>query len=194
MSKPETSGIEGWIQDKSGEVIMGIVTAIPSSSLLQVPNAREVSLQLIQRAAASAATLSGALALPAGPLGVITILPDILNIWRLQSQLVADIAALHGKVADLRREEMAWCLFRHASTLLARDFVVRAGQRALLTQFGNKAFSKVIRKVGERVTHKLSSRLVLRLIPLLGMAVSAGYAYYDTREVGLTALELFGQV
>jgi hypothetical protein len=37
------------------------------------------------------------MALPPGPLGLATVIPDLLAIWKLQQQLVADIAAVFGK-------------------------------------------------------------------------------------------------
>lgn len=190
---PESCGICGWVEEKSGEILMGLVTSIPTSVLTPAENPYRVSEELIEKAATAAAIQSGALAFPGGPFGLVTIIPDLMNIWRIQSQLVADIAAVHGKVAYLGRQEMAWCLFRHAATQIARDFIVRAGQRALVAQLSHKALSAVLRKVGTRSVERLSGRFLLRLIPLLGMAVSAGYAWWDTRDVGRAAVELFGK-
>jgi hypothetical protein len=48
-----------------------------------------------------------------GQLGLLTVLPDLVAMWRIQSQLVSDIAAVYGKTANLGREHMLWCLFKH---------------------------------------------------------------------------------
>lgn len=191
-SYKETPGLRGWIEEKTGEALLGIVTTIPPSVFPVSETPRKDSLELIQKACSAAAVQSGLLALPAGPLGIITILPDLMNIWRIQSQLIADIAALHGKNAYLGRQEMAWCLFRHAATQIARDFIVRAGQRALISQLSQKALTTVLRKVSVRSAERLSGRLLLRFIPLVGMGVAASYAWWDTRQVGRAAIELFG--
>lgn len=37
-----------------------------------------------------------------GPLGLLTILPDMYAIWRVQAQLVADIAAVYGKTGNAK--------------------------------------------------------------------------------------------
>lgn len=187
----ESAGVKGWIEEMTGEAVISLVTTIPISTYTLVPQPRKASQELIQKAAASAAAQSGMLALPGGPLALITILPDLMNIWRIQSQLVADIAALHGKDAYLGHQEMAWCLFRHAATQITRDFIVRTGQRAILSQLGHRALSAVLRKIGIRSLEHLSGRVLLRIIPLVGMGISAGYAWWDTREVGKAAIELF---
>ena len=79
---------------------------------------------LARHAAVKAAAISGSLALPPGPLGLVTVLPDLVTIWKVQ-QLVADIAAVHGKPAALRQELMVYCLFKHGAAHLARELVVR---------------------------------------------------------------------
>src|SRR5262245_57006460 len=54
------------------------------------PEAR--AREIARHASRKAALLAGGLALPPGPLGYITILPDLVGIWKIQAQMVADIA------------------------------------------------------------------------------------------------------
>src|SRR5437868_3560089 len=83
-------------------------------------------------AAIKAAAFSGALAMPPGPLGLLTIIPDLLGIWRIQAQLAADIAAVYGKTGFMTRESMLYCMFRHGAAHAVRDVVIRSGQRLLI--------------------------------------------------------------
>ena len=62
---------------------------------------------------------AGTLALPPGPLGWLTILPEMLAVWKIQSQMVADIAALYGQKSTLTEEQMVYCLFRHSAAQVA---------------------------------------------------------------------------
>ncbi len=78
-------------------------------------------------AAAKAALISGGLAIPPGPFGLLTVIPDLIAIWKLQAQMVADIAGCFGKASLLTREQMVYCLFRHAAAQLVRDLVTRVG-------------------------------------------------------------------
>src|SRR5579864_735695 len=90
-------------------------------------------------AARRAALLSGSLALPPGPLGMATVLPDLYMIWKIQRQMVADLFALHGRSAELTRTHMLYCLFRHAASHVVRDVAVRAGQRLVIQQMSTGA-------------------------------------------------------
>ncbi len=80
-----------------------------------------------RRRRAVRAVLSGSLALPPGPFGMLTVLPDLYLIWKTQRQMVADIFALYGRTAELTRMHMLYCLFRHAASQVLRDVAVRTG-------------------------------------------------------------------
>lgn len=51
--------------------------------------------------AARAALSAGGLALPPGPLGWLTILPELRTVWKQQARMVADIAGAYGRTGDL---------------------------------------------------------------------------------------------
>ncbi|MEY8876195.1 MAG: hypothetical protein AB9M60_06785, partial [Leptothrix sp. (in: b-proteobacteria)] len=114
-----------------------------------------------------AAAISGALALPPGPLGLTTVLPDLLAIWRLQQGMVADIAAVYGKSASLRREAMVYCLFKHGGAALVRDLVSRVGERFVIQQTTIVFIQQVLQKVGVQVTQKMIGKTVSRWVPLI---------------------------
>jgi len=58
-------------------------------------------------------------------------LPDLYAIWRVQAQLVSDIAAVYSKTVFLTKETMLFSLFRHAAAQAVRDLIVRTGERVL---------------------------------------------------------------
>jgi hypothetical protein len=138
-----------------------------------------------------AATLSGTLALPPGPLGMATILPDLLAIWHLQRAIVADIAAAHGKTDYLGKETMIYCLFKHGGAALMRDVVTRTGERFLVRRAALRAVQQLLQKIGVRVTQRVIGKMITRWIPLLGAFGVGAYAYYDTTQVAANAIELF---
>ncbi len=142
-------------------------------------------------AAVRAAALSGGLSLPPGPLGLFTLAPDLLMIWRLQRQLVADIAAIYGRTAYFTRESLLYCLFRHGAAHATRDLVVRAGERLLIRAASHQAIHAALARVGIHVTERLAARTASRWVPLIGAVGVGAYAWYDTREVARTAQTLF---
>ena len=134
---------------------------------------------------------AGTLALPPGPLGWLTILPELIAVWKIQARMVADIAGIYGQSASLNREQMIYCLFRHTAAQALRDVVVRVGERYLVRHASLRVMQAVARQVGISVTQRSLSKLMGRWVPVVGAMGVAGYAYYDTGKVAETAIELF---
>src|SRR5690606_20301508 len=144
-----------------------------------------------REAARKAALAAGGLALPPGPLGWLTVLPELVTVWRLQSQLVADIAGLYGQHAQLGREQMIYCLFKHTAAQAVRDLAVRAGERYLVRAVSGAVLQSVAKGIGLRLSRQVLNKSVTRWLPLVGAVGVGVYAYADTRQVARTAIDLF---
>ena len=112
--------------------LIELVGNIPLSGEHAAATPRTRARALVRKSALKSAAISGSLALPPGPLGLMTILPDLFAIWRIQARLVADIAAVYGKTGFLTTETILFCLFKHAAAQAVRDLIVRAGERVLI--------------------------------------------------------------
>jgi hypothetical protein len=171
--------------------IMNVLSHIPATrephGTSPVTRARAIA----KTAARKTATVSGSLSLPPGPAGWLTIVPDLTMVWRIQSQMVADIAGAFGKEAFLAQEQMLYCLFRHAAAHSVRGMVVRAGERILIKRGPALALETAVRKIGVPVARRIAGRGISRWLPVVGAAGVAGYAYYDTMRVADTTIELF---
>jgi hypothetical protein len=178
------------IVDSVVAAIEDIVGAVPPSRERAVKDPSAAAHRLARKAAARAAALSGTLALPPGVLGMLTVLPDLVAIWRIQSQMVADIAGLYAREVELTRTHMMYCLFRHAATQLARDVVVRAGERVVIRQLSGAALRNAMTTVGLSMTQRVVGTGASRWVPLIGAAAVAGYAYFDTIQVAKTAIRM----
>jgi EcsC protein family len=172
------------------DALENVVSGVPASRQRAVASPAAAARSLARKAAGRAAGLSGALALPPGLLGMLTVLPDLLAIWRIQAQMVSDIAGLYGKDLQLTRSHMVYCLFRHAATQFTRDVVVRTGQRLVVRQLSGGALKSVLTSVGMSVSQRVAGTTASRWVPVLGAAAVAGYAYYDTLQVAKTAVRL----
>ena len=185
--KAEETGVS-----RVAEAILSVIGNIPESSLKKSKYPARDSKKLVKGASVKSSLTAGTLALPPGPLGWLTILPELLAVWRIQAQLVADIAALHGKTAALTEQHMVFCLFRHAAAQLMRDLVVRVGERVLVKRASLRVIQKIVEKIGYKILQRSIGKGIARWLPLLGAAGVAGYAYYDTNQVGKTAIDFFG--
>lgn len=176
---------------KIGDAILRLVLQVPGSDETKVAQP-EVRARAIGRSAARQASLmAGSLALPPGFLGWLTILPELLAVWKLQAQMVSDIAAVYGKTAQLGREQMLYCLFKHVSAQLFRDVVVQVGERFVVQRASLAFVQYTARTLGVKVTQNVVGKGVSRLLPLLGALGVGAYAYFDTTQVAKTAIALF---
>lgn len=173
--------------------IVELVMRIPASDAPHADNPHAQAHRLARQAARRASLLAGSLALPPGVLGWLTILPELIGVWRLQAQLVSDIAGVYGKTATLNREQMLYCLFRHVSAQVFRDVVVRAGERVLIRSASLGALQALAQRLGIKLAHGTLGRGASRLVPLAGAVGVGAYAYYDTLQVAKTASELFAR-
>lgn len=179
------------LKEKAVNIIFDLITDIPDS-LHNATNNPEAKVKLLtQQAAFKAAAVSATLSIPAGFTGILTAIPDIAAIWRIQAQLVADVAATYGKLALLSREAMVWCLFRHSAASLLRDLAVRTGSRIVVQKLSSTALKKLVEKIGLKISSSFVSKTILRAIPAIGAIGNGAYAYYDTTEVGKTAAAYF---
>src|ERR687892_1869194 len=189
------SGIahEGELLDRLFGILFRAINEIPASSEKQTSDALFRSRELIANASVKAAAISGALALPPGPLGWLTILPDLAAIWRLQAQMVADIGTVFGKMGKLTEESMIYCLFRHAAAQAVRDLVTRMGARVIVQRVSLRVAENVLQRIGITLVQRVARRGLWRLLPAIGALAVAGSAYYDTEQVGHTAIEFFSK-
>ena len=172
--------------------IVDFVSKVPKSKERKARHPEVAARKRANAAARAAALTAGSLALPPGPLGWLTVLPEIVGVWKIQAQMVADIAKLYGRSASLTREHMLYCLFRHSAAQVVRDLVVRSGERLLIQRTSIAVIQGIARRIGVRVSERGFASAVSRWLPVLGAVGVGGYAFYDTTQVAKTAMELFG--
>ena len=173
------------------QALHALVSQIPAS--LEAPRAEagEHVKSLAKTAALKAAAISGSFSLPPGPLGMATVLPDLLAVWRIQQQLVADIAATFGKTSALTAETMVICLFKHGGAALTKRLFARSGDDVVIQRIANRTLLQLLEKIAVRLTQRIASKSMFRWLPVLGALGAGAYAYYDTTHVAANAIELF---
>lgn len=170
--------------------ILGFVTIIPPSTEAKSAAPAARAQELAETACRTTAKISGLAALAPGPLGLLTVLADVMALWKVQSQLVADIAAVYGKTATLGKEQMLYCLFKHSASQTIRAVVYRAGERYVVRPVSLNILQKVSTAVGIKISQRAIGTGIARFLPMAGAAAVAGYYYYDTKKVGVSAMAL----
>lgn len=177
--------------DRMNSLILDFIGDVPGTHEPASLHPRERARGIADAASRKAALAAGSLALPPGPLGWITLIPELTLIWRIQAQMVADIAAAHGRRSPLSREQMLYCLFRHTAAQAFRDLGVRLGQRGVVQALSSRALRRIVGHVGISLSRRTVAKGVARWLPLVGAAGVAAYAWYDTSRVAATAIALF---
>lgn len=195
MSKNEIAVVDAHqdLRHKVGDAILDLVLHVPASNEAEVTQPEVRARALGRNAARQASLMAGSLALPPGLLGWLTIVPELMGVWKLQAQMVADIAAVYGKSASLGREQMIYCLFKHVSAQLFRDVVVRVGERYLIQAASLSFIQSAAQTLGVKITQHIIGKSVSRFVPLVGAVGVGAYAYFDTTQVAKTAIELFSK-
>jgi len=171
--------------------ILDLAGEVPETSEHRSRGPEQRARKIASDAANRAALAAGTLALPPGPVGWLTIVPELVAIWHIQRQMVADIAGAYGVGAELTRSQMLYCLFRHAAAQAMRDIVVQVGARLLIQDVPLRAIERIAAKIGLSVSKRLVGRGIARWLPVIGALGVGAYAYYDTGQVARTAIDLF---
>ncbi len=171
--------------------IFRTLVEIPDSHQPEAVDPDVASDKIIRRSCKKAGLLSAALSLPTGPLGLITLMPDLTGVWRIQSQMVSDIASAYGERRRLDREQMLFFLFRHSVSHLVGDIIAKSGERYIVQALSEKAFGNIIEKLALRLGSSMTLRATKIVFPLIGSAFLGVYSYRDTLQVGATTKRFF---
>lgn len=173
------------------KAVLSVMGKVPRSKELPSPRPLDDARRRANATAAKAALAAGALALPPGVLGWLTILPEMMGVWKMQRQMVADIAALYGKQETLTPEQVVYCLFQHTAAQGVRDLVVRMGQRTVVRRASPLLIRTLSRRIGGKLAQRTLGRGAARWVPIVGAVGVGAYVYYDTAQVAATAMDLF---
>lgn len=187
----KSSGKDLSLYNQFSEAILNLVSSIPETNELASDNPVKRAKDIALAASIKAAAVSGGLAIPPGPFGMLTIIPDLIAVWKIQSQMVVDIAGAFGKKAKLNKEVMLYCLFKHVASQAVRDLIVRVGERYLIKRTSLRLMQSLLQKIGVKVTQRVAGKGISRWLPVIGAVGVAAYAYYDTNGVAKSAVDLF---
>ncbi len=176
------------------EAILDYVGHTPATAEHRKERPESRARTIARTAARQAAVTAGGLTLPPGPLGWLTLLPQLRALWKLQTQMVADIAGCYGRTAELGREEMLYCLFRHTDAQAVRDLVAGIGKHFVVHRASRPEVQAVALKIALHISQRVIGKVIARWIPVFGALGASAYAYHDTSQVARTAIGFFAGV
>jgi hypothetical protein len=168
-----------------------VVGALPKPGVRKRRHPETAARQLAASAALKAALAAGSLALPTGVLGWLTLLPQLRAVWRIQVQLVVDIAALQGHRGPPSEQALLHCLFEQGTARSLRLGLARAGERLAASSLSTRLLQLAAGRLALRLTRSLLGRGAARLLPWVGALGIGAWAYLETARVARTATALF---
>lgn len=145
----------------------------------------------VQRTALKTASISAALSIPGGITSLVTMIPEIATIWRLQAQMVGSIAQSYGYEKVPGREQMIWCMFRQFGFGVVSKYVFQKGGVYVVRQMNSQVFQGAVKAIGVKVLKHQGGRAATRIIPVAGSLASGALSFRDTQRVGKNALRLY---
>jgi len=135
---------------------------------------------------------SAIFAAPPGPLGLATILPEILTNSVLQTKMIYDIAVAHEQDQELPPQLALWLLASGAGKI-GTHFIVQAGGKLLVRRASLRAMQNLAGRFAVKVTQRALSKAIWRFLPGVGAAAMGIWTYHVTKRIGSQADELFAR-
>lgn len=151
----------------------------------------EIIRPLVRKYSLQAAALSSALSVLPGNLGVMSVLPEIYFLLRLQSRMVKDIAIILGKESYLSKELLLYCLFKENKIDIINTSSRITGTRLLIRPISLYNLQTIFYSVIYSKSSKIVPRKNKGLLSLISMLTGGSLSYIDTQMVGTTANAIF---
>lgn len=148
--------------------------------------------ELIKVASWKAFATSTALALPPGPLGLATILPELLAITKIQINLVYAIAKVRGQEAKLNDSLVALIFAHEAGLQIGRYLSQNYGNKVVVRSLSQRALAQVAEQIGIRIGIRITQKALGRWIPVLFAPVFGALSKKMTERIGREADKMFG--
>ncbi len=149
--------------------------------------------EMTRSAAWKAFTVSTGAALPPGPLGWATIVPEIITVTKLQINLIYRIAKYYRQEQKVNSTILMLIFANEAGLALGRSLTRRVADRLIIRAVGSKAIRPMAQSIGTRIGSRISAKLVGRWIPVILAPVFGAFSKSMTAKIGQIADNLFTQ-
>lgn len=147
--------------------------------------------QLMNKSAWQAFGSSTLAGLPPGPIGMTTIIPELLVVTKIQVNLVYAIAKYYKK-QNMLNDSMILLIFSNALGLgLGKDFVKKYGGKLLIKVLHSEAIQKIATRIGLEIVSRITAKAAGRWVPVVLAPVFGAMSRAFTRKIGREAIRLF---
>jgi len=178
-----------------GQDLSGIMEFVERQKTLH-PEFKDNPAELARRIIGKKQWYAGAVSFAYGLGGLLTILPNLVHIWRIHGRLVLTVAYIFGYDMNNpeRREEIALCFALSSGNQKLKKLLQEAGmigaKKALLT----KAMKEIIKTLPRKIitiAGKKSFLNVAKIVPIFGGLVCGVVDFFSTKGVGEAAIGFY---
>lgn len=160
------------------------------------PNPEEIKVtgtakEMTKTASWEAFSISLVAGLPPGPIGMITIIPELIALTKIQINLVYKIAKYYEKEQKVTPTIILHILATAMGIVLGRNLLRKMGTRIIVKALSSRAIQKVAQKLGMTIATRVIARIGGRWIPIVTAPIFAYFSKSQTRRIGEAAIAVF---
>lgn len=149
--------------------------------------------EMSRKAAMTAFEVSAAVSLVPGPVGMAAILPEVMALVRIQTELVYKIAKYHHTEEEVNTAILL-LIFGNALGVAAGEAVVkRVGERIVVRALDTVIARRIARRIGASVVESALRKAAARWIPFVTAPLFGYFSRAMTMKVGKEADEIFSR-
>jgi hypothetical protein len=176
---------------ETGHWFFDLVTMFaPEPSQVEVTGTPD---EMMREAARRAFAVSMAAGLAPGFFGVMTILPEIISVTKIQIRLVHKIAGYYHAGASLDRTVLLLIFSEAIGLMVGKSLLRRVGARLLVTTLSTRLARRLAQQIGARIVAKAVQKGIARWLPVIMAPVLAAFSRSMTLRIGRHAMRLFSE-
>ncbi len=166
-------------------------TLAPQTQELEIEGTPE---EMTRKAARYAFMLSTGAGIPTGPLGLATIIPELVALTKIQINLIYKIAKYHNQEAQVNATLILFIMGNALGVVLKHALAEKMGSRIITRSLSAEGTRKLAQKIGEKISTQFFRKAAGRWIPLVLAPVFGYFSYAMTKKVGREAENLLANV
>ena len=147
--------------------------------------------KMIRKASRIAFLMSTGAGIPSGPVGLATIIPEVVALTKLQINLIFKVAKFHQQEAKVNKTIILAVLGVAMGVVLKHALINKVGTRIIVRSLSAEGAKRITREIGEKFAVGLLKSGIGRWIPLMLAPVFGYLSLSMTRKVGREAELLF---
>lgn len=147
--------------------------------------------EMIESASSKAFWVSTVSAIPPGPFGMATIIPELAVVTKIQINLVYSIAKYYGKEAKFNATILTLIFANEAGIQLGKAILRKKGSTIIIRALSSRMLRPILQKIATKIGVRITQKTLGRWIPVVTAPIFGAISSGMTKRIGQEALLLF---